>query len=650
MGDQLAAVLSLLAFCSAPLTARAQFDVACERTLADLTDEITSTCCNPASNCNGESGLPQMCSVECGALWYPFEQSCSDFIRTDFPDLEDFSQECRNTCTNGACSDEGPPPPPPGPSAYTTITMQTDGSYSPSNVVWSDYEGGLRQDLATALNVPSTRVVISALSSFSVTINVFLRCPADCTGSEPGQQFVQRLTDQLADERSSLRMGQYSSHINVGQTLTNSWTTSNTDTSSSAATVKVRVDDASEVYFNGNEIGSTDQWTEVQTFHVDASCTANTPAVLAIHGVDTGGPAAIIASWVHCGRTTKTDLGCRCTEADVSGEDWTSPTYDDSAWPFASDGGINGADPWGFTEGVEESARWIWAQDQFGADEAYCRCVEGHQAATGSLLDGHGQFHIRVDDTSTLYVNGQQVGETVPDQWQEVVTFEFNQPCTSSTVYAIDGSDAYGVSAFIGDINHCGEEIQTIPTRWRCSTECPDGWELLNFDDSSWEYAVDAGINGVDPWGPTDVSPDAHWIWTQDTSNDDRACCRYVSDHAPVNCPAARTRYTNDYVDISIANTPPWTHYQTVGRSEGRIWHSELCDPDGQGCPSSCPDVDHDGDDTVGQFHICVDDGYTLYVNGEETSSGEDYTQVDAGSFTADCDTPTTYVIKGYDT
>ena len=50
------------------------------------------------------------------------------------------------------------------------------------------------------------------------------------------------------------------------------------------------------------------------------------------------------------------------------------------------------------------SARWIWALNLQDTDEAYCRCTEGHPHA-GLTVDGQGQFHIRVDDTSTLYVS-----------------------------------------------------------------------------------------------------------------------------------------------------------------------------------------------------------------------------------------------------
>ena len=123
--------------------------------------------------------------------------------------------------------------------------------------------------------------------------------------------------------------------------------------------------------------------------------------IAAIHSVDAYGVGGIIASWEHCGRTTKTDQGCKCTQTDVSAEDWTSASYDDSAWPAAADGGINGADPWGVTQEIDLGARWIWASNLQGTDQAYCRCTEGH--LSNGDARGHGQFHIRVDDTSTLY-------------------------------------------------------------------------------------------------------------------------------------------------------------------------------------------------------------------------------------------------------
>ena len=60
---------------------------------------------------------------------------------------------------------------------------------------------------------------------------------------------------------------------------------------------------------NGEEIGSSDQWA-THVYHFDAPCGDGN--VYAIHGIDTGGPAAIIASVENCGHTTITSPAWKC--------------------------------------------------------------------------------------------------------------------------------------------------------------------------------------------------------------------------------------------------------------------------------------------------------------------------------------------------
>ena len=519
------------------------------------------------------------------------------------------------------------------------------------------FKQNLRADIADALNLQLESILITSVSATSVTIQIF--------GTQAEVQAATgELSSQLADPNSSLLSGRVSSALTANQRPTMTAVAMGGGAAGGDGMLSIRVDDVSDgIYFNGQLLGVSvqNEWEVVHQFPIPASCTGTN--VMAIHATDAYGVSAILASWTHCGVTTKTDMGCKCTSSDVSGDDWTSATYDDSAWPAAADGGINGADPWGEVHGIEQSARWIWASNLQDTDEAYCRCVEGHPD-NGLTNDGDGQFHIRVDDTSTLYVDGVNVGETTPSQWSQTETFEFSSACTSPTLYAVDGSDAAGVSAFIADINHCGAEIQTLPNRWKCSSDCPSGWETMGFDDSAWATAVDAGINGVDPWGAVDVSPDAHWIWTDATTQgkdggwseqSDRACCRYVNNHNDINCNAARVRYTADYMGAaaSVGNQNynaatsgdeyAFSQYQQTGKASGYIWHSELCNDDRT-------DVDHDFDDATGQVHICVDDGYHLFVNEQDIGDAEDYTAVQGLTFTASCDTPTIYAIDAYDT
>jgi hypothetical protein len=110
-----------------------------------------------------------------------------------------------------------------------------------------------------------------------------------------------------------------------------------------------------------------------------------------------------------------------------------------------------------------------------------------------------------------------------------------------------------------------------------------DAWTTADYDDSMWPAALDAGDNGVAPWGlRTGISGEAHWIWTHDNQQHDAVFCRYVSNHVDINCPASAARYLRDYPDLAqYPALDAFSHYNgnEGGKSEGRIWHSELwCD------------------------------------------------------------------------
>jgi hypothetical protein len=577
-------------------------------------------------------------------IWTPFAGVCTPFINSNFPALSAFTSRCAATCSSspGGCgSATGNQPNKPAAPAtvqYLQVTLILQTPAPTSGRAKNDFESMIRSDIADSLNIDAERVLITGLTATTISLELY------ASDVRSVQALRAKLTSQLANKKSSLLVGRTSRSITPGQHPQMKVTTT---ASMTDGVVSVSVDNQADVYFNGRLIGTTKQWTQTGIFKFSAPC--GTPGVLAIHGKDTGGPAAILASWTHCGVTTKTDLGCKCTSK--AQKNWNQLTFDDSQWTAPSDAGINGADPWGGKPKIDPQARWIWSGDNFDTNEAYCRCTEGHLGSSGSGLDGSGQFHLRVDDTSSIFVNGKRVGETTARMWREVKSFAFNAPCSSPTVYAVDGSDKAGVSAFIGDINHCGEAIQTLPNRWKCSTKCPNGWEGLNFDDSAWSTAVDAGINGVQPWGATDVSPDSHWIWTAATTKGkngqwseqpDRACCRYRSTHQPINCNAARKKYTQDYVDVNAANANAYSSYMSVGRPQGRIWHSELCNLDGS-------DVDHDFDDETGQAHLSVDNSYQLFINGKDYARHNDWTHTDAVSFKVPCNTPTVYAISAAD-
>ena len=167
--------------------------------------------------------------------------------------------------------------------------------------------------------------------------------------------------------------------------------------------------------------------------------------------------------------------------------------------------------------------------------------------------------------------------------------------------------------------------------------------------------------------------------------HDDRqACCRYTSTHNPINCNAARNKYTEDYLSItqcgyhgscgrevngwanndglgSQGYDAAWAHYSQTGKSAGYIWHSDLCNPDGtdiivtQDCSLH---VNKDGGwgsgaaecgNVHGIAYFAVDNGYDFWVNDQLVGSGNDWTTTDRHTFEASCDENTVYGIDAYD-
>ena len=118
-----------------------------------------------------------------------------------------------------------------------------------------------------------------------------------------------------------------------------------------------------------------------------------------------------------------------------------------------------------------------------------------------------------------------------------------------------------------------------------------DAWNAVDFDDGAWQPATEYGRNDdvANYWQthmkrPVDeVSEDARWIWTEDAVTHDSVFCRYVSDHKPIDCGSAASRYRNDYPEAVADSPDAWDAYQHKGKWEDKIWHSELCQADCHG-------------------------------------------------------------------
>jgi hypothetical protein len=141
-------------------------------------------------------------------------------------------------------------------------------------------------------------------------------------------------------------------------------------------------------------------------------------------------------------------------------------------------------------------------------------------------------------------------------------------------------------------VEHCGRNIVSNHN-WRCTAEKPtdDAWASSSYqEDATWEVPAHGGKNGVAPWGhisgmdtPSNNAPSVpSWIWTADFQGTDEVWCRYDANY--------------DGAHVQAAN----------GLGNGG-W---------------------------GQGHICADDSFTLFINGEQIVQSSNW-QVGLGHIAA---------------
>lgn len=53
--------------------------------------------------------------------------------------------------------------------------------------------------------------------------------------------------------------------------------------------------------------------------------------------------------------------------------------------------------------------------------------------------------------------------------------------------------------------------------------------------------------------------------------------CRFVQPNGDINCYAAQSKYWHDYPHVKDVSFPAYQHFKDVGKTQGNIWHSELC-------------------------------------------------------------------------
>lgn len=118
------------------------------------------------------------------------------------------------------------------------------------------------------------------------------------------------------------------------------------------------------LYADGVQVGKDNgKWYMSKIYKFSA-----TTKVVAIHGINTGGPAGIIGSF---STGLVTDKSWRCSKKYVP--EWKSPDFDDSGWPNAV---VFKKPPVRQGPKISVEAKWIWTSTERDWN-VYCRSVLG---------------------------------------------------------------------------------------------------------------------------------------------------------------------------------------------------------------------------------------------------------------------------------
>ena len=125
-----------------------------------------------------------------------------------------------------------------------------------------------------------------------------------------------------------------------------------------------------DLYINEKAVGRGTSWTT--TYHFNPIVAAGD--VIAVDGVDRGGPAAFIGKF---GNTVTKPSDWKCSTQSEPG--WNKNNFDDSKWATAKSYGKNqDANIWrsvggGSRPNIPGDAEWLWTSNNENHDRVYCR-------------------------------------------------------------------------------------------------------------------------------------------------------------------------------------------------------------------------------------------------------------------------------------
>ncbi len=153
------------------------------------------------------------------------------------------------------------------------------------------------------------------------------------------------------------------------------------------------------------------------------------------------------------------------------------------------------------------SARWIWTGEGSvqSAMPAGTRLFRYSFQAPADL--SAASLQLTVDDTWTLWINGQQVAQSGADEfeWRNFAPrdiLQFLKPGRNTlAVQAVNRDSTAGLLARL-ELKGAGQaQVLASGKAWKWSAEAPANWQGTGFDDAAWSAATELGAYGIEPWG-----------------------------------------------------------------------------------------------------------------------------------------------------
>ncbi|MFT6899526.1 MAG: subtilisin family serine protease, partial [Paraglaciecola sp.] len=135
--------------------------------------------------------------------------------------------------------------------------------------------------------------------------------------------------------------------------------------------INVSVDNAEQVYFNGQLLGVSDNWQQASQYNVELRAGLN---VFAVKAQDVGGISGLIAVLKGQNWAIVSDGSWKVSTQNQEG--WQQVEFDDQAWVAATQWGSYGVLPWkNRVAGIanDTQAKWIWSSDNEADDTVYFR-------------------------------------------------------------------------------------------------------------------------------------------------------------------------------------------------------------------------------------------------------------------------------------